>query len=48
MTTLTDRLDGLSAERRRKVEQRAKALIAGEMLLRGLRRARQSTDIHAM
>ena len=46
MTTLKERLDKLPPERRRKVEERANALIAEEMSLRDLRKARRSTDIH--
>ena len=41
MTTLTEKLNQLPTERRRKVEQRAKALIGEEMSLRDLRKARQ-------
>lgn len=41
VTTLTDRLDRLPSERRRKVEQRTRALIAEETSLRGLRKGRR-------
>ena len=44
MTTLTEKLNQLPTERRRKVEQRAKALIGEEMSLRDLRKARQKTQ----
>ena len=47
MTTLTERIDKLPTERRRKVEERAKTLIAEEMSLRDLRKARRPADIHA-
>ena len=40
-----ERLDKLPAERREKVEKRAKALIAEEMSLRDLRRARHKTQV---
>ncbi len=46
MKTLKERLDKLPPVRRRKVEERANALIAEEMSLRDLRKARRSTDIH--
>ena len=46
MTTLTERIDKLPTERRRKVEQRANTLIGEEMSPRDLRKARRSTDIH--
>ena len=39
MTTLTERLDRLPPARRKKVEERARALIAEEMSLRDLRKA---------
>ena len=45
MTTLTERLDRLSPARRKKVEERAKALIAEEMSLRDLRKARKQTQV---
>ena len=44
MTTLTERMDKLPEARRRKVEERAQALIAEEMSLRDLREARQRTQ----
>jgi DNA-directed RNA polymerase specialized sigma subunit len=44
MTTLTERMDGLPSERRRRVEERANRLIAEEMSLRDLRRARERTQ----
>ncbi len=45
MTTLAERLDRLSLTRRKKVEERAKALIAEEMSLRDLRKARKKTQV---
>ena len=45
MITLQDKLDQLSPERRRSVEQRAEALVAEEMTLRQLRRALQQTQV---
>ncbi len=45
MTTLTERMDKLSPERRKKVEERAKALIAEEMSLRDLRKALKQTQV---
>ena len=44
MSTLGERLDGLAPERRRRVEDRARALIAEEMSLRDLRKAREQTQ----
>ncbi len=44
MITLTERMDRLPETRRRKVEERARALIAEEMSLRDLRKARQETQ----
>ncbi len=44
MSTLGERLDGLSPERRRRVEERARTLIAEEMSLRDLRKAREQTQ----
>ena len=44
MITLTERMDSLPETRRRKVEERARALIAEEMSLRDLRKARQETQ----
>ena len=37
MTTVTERIDKLPTERRRKVEQRARVLVAEEKTLRDLR-----------
>ncbi len=45
MTTLSERLDRLPPARRKKVEERAKALIAEEMSLRDLRKARKQTQV---
>ena len=45
MTTLTEKLDRLPPARRKKVEERAKALIAEEMSLRDLRKARKQTQV---
>ena len=45
MTTLTERLDQLPLARRKKVEQRVKALIAEEMSLQDLRKARKQTQV---
>ena len=44
MSTLNNRLDGLSPERRQRVEDRARVLIAEEMSLRDLCRAREQTQ----
>ncbi len=44
MITLNERMDRLPETRRRKVEERARALIAEEMSLRDLRKARQETQ----
>ena len=44
MSTLTDRMDKLPPPRRNKVEERAWALIAEEMTLRDLRKARKQTQ----
>ena len=46
MTTLLERMEKLPEVRRRAVEERAKLLIAEEMTLRDLRRARQLTQVH--
>lgn len=46
MTTLTERVDRLPASRREKVEQRVRELIAEEMSLRDLRKAREKTQVH--
>ena len=45
MTTLTERLDKLSPARRKKVEARAGELIAEEMSLQDLRKARKQTQV---
>lgn len=45
MTTLTERMDKLPKARRKKVEERAKALIAEEMSLQDLRKARKQTQV---
>ncbi len=45
MTTLQERMDTLPEARRKKVEERARALIAEEMSLQDLRRARQQTQV---
>lgn len=45
MTTLTERMNKLPASRRKRVEERAKALIAEEMCLRDLRKARRQTQV---
>ncbi len=45
MTTLTERLDRLPLARRKKVEERARALIAEEMSLRDLRKALKQTQV---
>ena len=47
MTTLTDRMDKLPPERRRKVERRAKALVAEEASRRILRKAHRPDDRRA-
>ena len=41
MTTLTERLDKLPPTRRKKVEARARELVAEEMSLQDLRKARK-------
>ena len=43
--TLKDKMKGLSAERRKKIEVRAAHLIAEEMTLQELRRARKITQV---
>ena len=43
--TLKDKMKGLSAERRKKIEARAAQLIAEEMTLQDLRRARKITQV---
>ncbi len=45
MTTLTERMDSLPNARRKKVEARAKALIAEEMSLQDLRKTRKQTQV---
>ncbi|MXX41401.1 MAG: transcriptional regulator [Gemmatimonadetes bacterium] len=45
MTSLAERMNELPEARRQKVEERAKALIAEEMSLRDLRKARKQTQI---
>ncbi len=45
MSTLPGRMDKLSPSRRKKVEERARALIAEEMSLRDLRKARKQTQM---
>ncbi len=45
MTTLTERLDKLPAARRKKVEARARELVAEEMSLQDLRKARKQTQV---
>ena len=45
MTTINQKMKSLSAGRRKKIEARAAALIAEEMTLRELRRARKLTQV---
>ncbi|MDR3764329.1 MAG: helix-turn-helix transcriptional regulator [Acidobacteriota bacterium] len=45
MKTLTDKLKTLSVARRKKVEKRAASLIAEEMTMRELRRAKRTTQV---
>ena len=45
MSTLAERMDKLPSARRKKVEERAQALIAEEMSLRDLRKARKQTQV---
>ncbi len=45
MSTLTERIDRLPRARHKRVDDRAKALIAEEMSLRDLRRARKQTQV---
>ena len=45
MSTLKERIQELPEARRKKVEERAKALIAEEMSLQALRKARKKTQI---
>lgn len=44
MSTLTDKMEKLPPSRHKKVEERARALIAEEMSLRDLRKARKQTQ----
>ena len=46
MATLTEKLDKLTPARRKRVEERAKELIAEEMSLQDLRKARKQTQVH--
>ena len=45
MTSLAERMNKLPKTRRKKVEERAKALIAEEMSLQDLRKARKQTQV---
>ena len=45
MSTLIDRMNKLPSSQRKKVEERARALIAEEMSLRDLRKARKQTQM---
>ena len=45
MSTLTERMAQLPPPRRKRVEERAQTLIAEEMSLRDLRRARKQTQV---
>ncbi len=45
MTSLTEKIDKLPEARRKKVEERARALIAEEMSLQDLRKARKWTQV---
>ena len=45
MSTLMDRMDKLPRSRRKKIEERARLLIAEEMSLRDLRKARKQTQM---
>jgi DNA-binding XRE family transcriptional regulator len=45
MKTLHDKMSALQAKRRKKIERRAASLIAEEMTMRELRRARQVTQV---
>ena len=47
MTSLTERMNKLPEARRQKVKERAKALIAEEMSLQDLRKARKQTHLRA-
>ena len=44
MITLTEKMEGLPDERRRRIEGRVQALVAQEMSLRDLRKARNRTQ----
>lgn len=46
MKTLDEKMKSISAARRKKIEKRAAALIADEMTLKELRRARKITQVH--
>ncbi len=46
MSTLAERMDRLSPKRRKQVEERAETLIAEEMSLRDLRKARRQMHVH--
>ena len=45
MRSLEDKMKGLGSERRKKIEKRAAVLVAEEMTLRELRRARKITQV---
>ncbi|MCE2449942.1 MAG: XRE family transcriptional regulator [Candidatus Latescibacteria bacterium] len=45
MTSLAERMNKLPEARRKKIEERAKALIAEEMSLQDLRKARKQTQV---
>ena len=45
MTSLAERMNELPEARRKKIEERAKALIAEEMSLQDLRKARKQTQV---
>ena len=45
MRSLEDKMKDLGSERRKKIEKRATALIAEEMTLKELRRARKITQV---
>ena len=45
MSSLTERMAQLPSARRKRIEERAQALIAEEMSLRDLRRARKQTQV---
>lgn len=48
MSTLKEKMKKLPAARRKKVEERAKKLIAEEMSLRDLRKARKWTQVRVV